>query len=148
MDFFGDKRLEPPTNQNEKQKSDAAFGSELATVAPPPSEVHIRTMESDLRGITQSGGAPLPQFENVAVTKTTLDTPPSPLLKNIAFMVAIVAVLAVIGGGIYFLFTTYGERLNINVPAEPTPTPVAPPPSPQPISPQPSGPGQPPVIPL
>jgi len=45
----------------------------IKTAPPPPSEVKIRTMRSDINSMMQSGGG-APSFENVSVSGLSMDT--------------------------------------------------------------------------
>src|ERR1700722_7939493 len=80
-------------------------GDSLASAPPPPSEVKIRTMRSDLESMTASGGG-LPRFANVKVSgldapKTSGTAVVQAKSKNnlilIIMLVALVA-LAVVAG--------------------------------------------------
>lgn len=79
-------------SQDKNQSSNGA-----STAPPPPQEVKIRTMKSDLASVAESGGG-LPQFQNV---KIALGAQRSGDGKNgqkgnlLAIIIAVVAVLVV-----------------------------------------------------
>ncbi|HVN26598.1 MAG TPA: hypothetical protein VMT99_03035 [Candidatus Paceibacterota bacterium] len=68
---------------------------------PPPSEVKIRTMKSDLAGLAASGGG-MPKFESVKVTGLSIekgvDTPEAVHRSNAVTIVIVTIVAAVILG--------------------------------------------------
>jgi hypothetical protein len=75
---------------------------------PPPQEVKIRTMRSDLASMAQSGGG-LPQFQNVridapAAEEDRVGTPQGERRINIGIAIAIVAVIVVLAIIGYFVF--------------------------------------------
>ncbi len=59
----------PDINRNQSAPETPA---ELSTISPPPTEVKIRTMKSDIARLASSGGG-LPQFENVRVAGSSLE---------------------------------------------------------------------------
>lgn len=87
-------------------------GASVATAPPPPTEVKIRTMKSDIAMLAASGGG-MPRFENVKVKglSATAETPTavakteskSNLLLIILLVVAIAA-LAIVGWFLYKKF--------------------------------------------
>ncbi len=68
------------------------------TVLPPPTEVKIRTMKSDVAGLAASGGV-LPRFQNIKVSGLSLekgiDTPEA-VHKNSAIIAVLITVIAVV----------------------------------------------------
>jgi hypothetical protein len=89
----------------------------LTTAPPPPTEVKIRTMKSDIAMMAASGGGGVPQFENVhvaglatqneskqdAATNAVRANSKSNLLLIVVLVVALIA-LAVIGWFVYLRF--------------------------------------------
>jgi hypothetical protein len=79
------------------------------TAPPPPAEVKVRTMRSDIASMAQSGGG-LPQFQSVKVEGLTGKeaTPTVPGKKNMLMIVLIVVVgviaLTVVA---YFAYTLF-----------------------------------------
>ena len=79
------------------------------TAPPPPAEVKIRTMRSDIASMAQSGGG-LPQFQSVKVQGLTgkEEASTAPGKKNMLMIVLIVVVgaiaLAIVGYFAYVLF--------------------------------------------
>ena len=81
-------------------------GANRRTVLPPPTEVKIRTMRSDIDSMNASGGG-MPKFKNVKVSGLALEKMPGStpaMSKHTALMVAIITIiaLAVLGLLIYF----------------------------------------------
>jgi len=80
----------------------------VAGAPPPPTEVKIRTMKSDIAGLAASGGG-MPHFENIKVSGLSLekgiDTPEAVHKNNaiIAILITIIAV-AVLGTLAYFAY--------------------------------------------
>ena len=73
---------------------------QAASAPPPPTEVKIRTMRSDLAGLTASGGG-LPKFENVKVAGLSLDTKMDTTVahqRNAVLMIAITCIALIILG--------------------------------------------------
>jgi len=86
----------PEVNRNQSIASDSTAGA-----PPPPTEVKIRTMRSDLEGLAASGGG-LPKFESVKVSGLSIDSKLSiaAIKKNGALMTIVITVVAVIVLGI------------------------------------------------
>jgi hypothetical protein len=87
-------------------------GASVATAPPPPSEVKIRTMKSDLAMLAASGGG-MPRFENVKIKglSAAAETPTAAAktesksnLLLIVLLVVTVAALAVVGWFVYKKF--------------------------------------------
>ncbi len=74
----------------------------LPTAPPPPQEVKVRTLKSDLVSIAQSGGG-LPRYANVKIAaKTAPDKTRD--TKGVFVMVAIIVLLIVIAAiAVYFV---------------------------------------------
>lgn len=88
-------------------------GGTLTTAPPPPSEVKIRTMQSDIAELAASGGA-LPKFENVKISglsakKESASSTARAESKNnlllIFALIIVVAVLAIVGWLVYIKFS-------------------------------------------
>ena len=62
---------------------------------PPPQEVKVRTMASDLASMAASGGG-LPQFQNVKMSTTPAQKVPAEPGKNNNLLVVIVVAIAVV----------------------------------------------------
>jgi hypothetical protein len=89
----------------------------LTTAPPPPTEVKIRTMKSDIAMMASSGGGGLPQFESVhvvglspqreseqdAATGAVRAESKSNLLLIVLLAIALIA-LAVVGWFVYVKF--------------------------------------------
>lgn len=86
---------------------------------PPPSEVKVRTMRSDLDSMARSGGG-LPRFENVKIENLSIGkaAPPqgaaapgpaaAPEPKSgLMMLLAAAAILAVLGAGAFFVYRVY-----------------------------------------
>ncbi len=85
----------------------------LTTAPPPPAEVKIRTMRSDIASLVASGGGGMPGFENVKVAG--LGAPVSSATAKarqdsrgnlwlIVVLIAVLAALVVVG---WFLYAKY-----------------------------------------
>ena len=73
----------------------------LPTAPPPPTEVKVRTLRSDLASIAASGGG-LPHYANVKIAATQAGKPRN--FKGLIMAIAIIVLLAIIGGiGFYFV---------------------------------------------
>jgi hypothetical protein len=59
----------------------------LPTAPPPPEEVKVRTLKSDLASITASGGG-LPKYQNVKIAQTSAQR-----AKNLTGLVTTVAII-------------------------------------------------------
>jgi hypothetical protein len=73
----------------------------LPSAPPPPQEVKVRTLKSDLESVAASGGG-LPRYANVHISRTEADQPKS---KN-GFMIAIAVIILlaiIIGIAVYFV---------------------------------------------
>lgn len=73
----------------------------LPTAPPPPQEVKVRTLKSDLASIAQSGGG-LPRYQNVKITKTQAGKPEnkSGLVMTVAIIVLFAIIVAIV---VYFV---------------------------------------------
>lgn len=87
-------------------------GTSVATAPPPPSEVKVRTMKSDIAMLSASGGG-MPRFESVKVKGLAAPTEtPTVVAKTesksnlllIIVLVVAVAALAVVGWFVYKKF--------------------------------------------
>jgi hypothetical protein len=114
------------------------FQGSIPGAPPPPSEVKVRTMRSDLESMTRSGGG-APRFENVAVTGLTMQdgapqaaetaggqsgavgTSLRSLLGPVLVIIVALVALAVVG---YFAYTVFNSS------ASQTPAPAATPTTP------------------
>jgi hypothetical protein len=73
----------------------------LPTAPPPPAEVKVRTLRSDLASIAASGGG-LPHYANVKIAETQEKKTRN--FKGLIMVVAIIVLLAIIGAiGFYFV---------------------------------------------
>jgi hypothetical protein len=73
----------------------------LPSAPPPPQEVKVRTLKSDLESVAASGGG-LPRYANVNISRTEADKPKS---KN-GFLIAIAVIILlaiIIGIAVYFV---------------------------------------------
>lgn len=92
----------PEINRNQPRQDDA-----VVNVTPPPTEVKIRTMRSDVASMHESGGG-LPKFQNVKVSGLALEKAPAEnptaAHKSSALTAVIITIiaLAVLGILIYF----------------------------------------------
>src|ERR1700722_9268108 len=93
------------SGQNVEQGQSRATDVLAATAPPPPPEVKIRTMRSDVESMSKTGGG-LPQFQNVKVSGLSGDQPSvSNAIKAesknnillIAFLIVLAAALIVVG---------------------------------------------------
>jgi hypothetical protein len=81
----------------------------LTTAPPPPSEVKVRTMQSDIASMTKSGGGP-PKFENVKVSGLSMVEQPAadPTKKesrsNVLVIVVVIIILAMLAAGGWFAY--------------------------------------------
>jgi hypothetical protein len=77
----------------------------VSSATPAPTEVKIRTMRSDIAGLTASGGG-LPKFENIKVSGLSLDakTDAVAAAKSGAFMAVVITVVALIILGVIGYF--------------------------------------------
>ena len=94
----------PEINRNQSTAQDSVTGA-----PPPPTEVKIRTMNSDLSGMAASGGG-LPKFENVKVSGLSLakkDDNITTQKKNNAIMAVVITAGAVVLLGVlgYIAYT-------------------------------------------
>lgn len=67
-------------------------------VLPPPTEVRIRTMKSDLAALAASGGG-LPRFESVKVSGLSIEQgidSPEAVHKNSAIVAILITVIAIV----------------------------------------------------
>jgi hypothetical protein len=103
---------------------DTPSGSDLAAetltgAPPPPQEVKVRTMASDLASMTASGGG-LPQFQNVkiaGVSAVPQDSQGAARKTSLAVAVlSIVGVLIVIAAG-YFAYQAIQKKSASQLPA-------------------------------
>jgi len=91
---------------------DYAHSNSVASAPPPPSEVKVRTMRSDLESITKSGGG-LPHFENIKVASLSMDRGSASEVaaaksKNSAVIILIViAALVVLVALGYFVYSRF-----------------------------------------
>jgi len=112
----------------------------LPTAPPPPSEVKVRTMRSDLASMAQSGGG-LPKFQNVKISGLTLAQRTAVAQggkngKYILIAVVFLIVLAVLGFVIYQNFKSAPQELRPAAPTSTQSNPVAiPPAAPPPTAP-------------
>ncbi len=87
--------------------------STLTGAPPPPQEVKVRTMASDLASMTASGGG-MPRFENVKITSVQdAAAHQGAGAKKTSFIVAVVciaAVLLVLIGG-YFAYRSLQKKI-------------------------------------
>jgi hypothetical protein len=93
------------------------FGTSAPTAPPPPSEVKVRTMQSDLAAMAKSGGG-VPRFENVKVEGLSMEKAAIAEMeagakgKNNAIIilaaVGVVIVLGVVGYFVYQMFFNGG----------------------------------------
>jgi hypothetical protein len=73
----------------------------LPTAPPPPQEVKVRTLKSDLASIAASGGG-LPKYQNVKIAETPAQKERN--LKGLVTTVAIVVLFAIIVAvAVYFV---------------------------------------------
>jgi hypothetical protein len=59
----------------------------LPTAPPPPQEVKVRTLKSDLASIAASGGG-LPKYQNVKIAQT-----PAQKAKNLTGLITTIAII-------------------------------------------------------
>lgn len=93
------------------------FNQPTAYVPPPPTEVSVRTMESDVRTMALSGGN-FPSAEKVSVAHTTkfnamgqsLDAKPKS--SGLMVLIWILAVLLFFGALVYFLYPFFQNDEN------------------------------------
>ena len=73
----------------------------LPSAPPPPQEVKVRTLRSDLASIAASGGG-LPRYQNVKIAEAQTSQPKNPtgLVTTIVIIVLLVVIVAII---IYFV---------------------------------------------
>lgn len=103
-----------------------AVPGDFPTAPPPPSEVKVRTMRSDLASMAKSGGG-LPKFESVKVeggsvarvpviltkpaassTGTTAPTIAQPAKKsNVMPVILVIILIAIVAVGGWFIYTNY-----------------------------------------
>ncbi len=73
----------------------------LPSAPPPPQEVKVRTLKSDLASIAASGGG-LPKYQNVKIAET-----PAEKSRNFASLtttiIVVVLVVIIVAIGFYFL---------------------------------------------
>jgi hypothetical protein len=117
-------------------------GNSLAGAPPPPSEVKVRTMRSDLESMAKSGGG-MPSFSNIKVSGLDVPKPPeedSAHAKNksnlllIVLVVVVIAALAVAGWFAYVILFSGKQTVQANQTPQPqqpaqtvaTPTTTAP----------------------
>jgi hypothetical protein len=97
----------PDINRNPQQPDERSAMS----APPPPTEVKIRTMKSDIAGLAASGGG-LPRFQNIKVSGLSLekgiDTPEA-VHRNNALLTVVITIVAFILLGIigYFGYRIY-----------------------------------------
>lgn len=73
----------------------------LPSAPPPPQEVKVRTLKSDLASIAQSGGG-LPRYQNVKIAQTPAEKKKN--LSGIITTVAIIVLFAIIVAiAVYFI---------------------------------------------
>src|SRR5258708_7801302 len=111
----------PDIDRTQPAQSGSVIGA-----PPPPSEVKVRTMRSDIAGITESGGG-LPRFQNVKVSGLSLDdnsrTPTaSQFHKSKALMMALITVAAIVVLGVLLYF---GYHLLAALQAQLLPRPIS-----------------------
>jgi len=102
----------------------------LQSAPPPPSEVKVRTMRSDLESMARSGGG-LPRFENVKVAGLALEKKADDALTEkkkmpMVFLIGalVVVVLAILG---FFAYEAFFGKTLINLPgASPSNAPAQP----------------------
>ena len=92
------------------QDGDLSSGGMVQSAPPPPSEVKVRTMRSDLASMARSGGG-LPRFENVkisglALEKKTIDSATARKNFSVLFLVAIALIIA-LGVAGYFAYKAF-----------------------------------------
>lgn len=109
MDGLPEINRNQPTREEEKKISTKAL--------PPPVEVKIRTMKSDVAGLAASGGG-MPHFENVSVPGLSLNSKgdqPSAAFdsgkKSQPLVIAVITIVAliVLGALIYFAYKIIGS---------------------------------------
>ena len=73
----------------------------LPSAPPPPQEVKVRTLKSDLASIAQSGGG-LPRYENVKIAQT-----PAQKAQNHAGLITTIAIIVlfaiIVAIAVYFV---------------------------------------------
>lgn len=104
MELQGGRNLEKAMGN----PSGAAAGFSIPNVPPPPPEVKIRTLRSDLESMAQSGGSS-PQFRSVAVPGVSAASEAAGEKKTKDILTAVLAVIAVglvaaVGFLVYQLF--------------------------------------------
>jgi hypothetical protein len=107
-----------------------ATSGSVPSAPPPPPEVKVRTMRSDLEAMAKSGGG-LPRFENVKVPGLSAEKQRGAQniqafmpKKNIGFLAAIVfASLVVLGAIGYFAYTMFFAGKTA---VQPAPAPIRP----------------------
>ncbi|MGB7958072.1 MAG: hypothetical protein WCF77_04525 [Minisyncoccia bacterium] len=62
----------------------------LPSAPPPPQEVKVRTLKSDLASIAQSGGG-LPRYQDVKIAQT-----PAQKAKNLTGLITVVAIIVLV----------------------------------------------------
>ncbi len=73
----------------------------LPSAPPPPQEVKVRTLKSDLASIAQSGGG-LPRYQNVKIAQTSAQKKKN--LSGIVTTIAIIVLFAIIVAvAVYFM---------------------------------------------
>jgi len=77
------------------------FSQVLPTAPPPPQEVKVRTLKSDLASVAASGGGS-PRYANVKIEQKS--GPAKKMNWSGIFMTLAIIVLVVIIGGIAFYF--------------------------------------------
>jgi hypothetical protein len=74
----------------------------LPTAPPPPQEVKVRTLKSDLASIAASGGG-LPRYENVKISRTGPQQQKS-TTNPLMMIIVIVLLLIILSIGGYFVY--------------------------------------------
>ena len=93
----------PHTNQS-------ATSEAITTAPPPPTEVKIRTMKSDLEGLAASGGG-LPKFENVRVAGLSLEKGPDAVQAAHRSNAVFVIIVTIIALGILAALGYFGYKI-------------------------------------
>ena len=70
-------------------------GETLTGAPPPPQEVKVRTMASDLATMAASGGG-LPRYQNVKIAGVAASQDPQAKMRKTSMIVAIISIVAVI----------------------------------------------------
>jgi len=83
--------------------------SSVAGAPPPPQEVKVRTMASDLASMAASGGG-LPQFENVKIAAKTPQKASGTGSNNVMVIVIVILALLVLAAVAYFGYQAFQKQ--------------------------------------